>query len=118
MSLLAATIVVLSAIVAFGTTQAAVGADTTTTTPPTTTTPAPVIPLAIFPLQGKCSFTDTFAAARSGGRTHEGVDLIAKMGQFIYAAADGTLTKKYIDAPGSLSGNGWRLTKADGTYFF
>ena len=31
---------------------------------------------------------------------------------------DGTLTKKYLDAPGSLSGNGWRLTTSDGTYFF
>jgi len=49
---------------------------------------------------------------------HEGVDSIAKAGQYIYAVKAGTLTKRYLDAPGSLSGNGWRLTSADGTYFF
>ena len=36
----------------------------------------------------------------------------------MYAVDDGTLTKQYLDAPGSLAGNGWRLTRADGTYFF
>ena len=91
-------------------------------TPVTTTTTAvpasPTIVLASFPVQGPCSYGDTFGAARSGGRSHEGVDLIAKAGQYIYAAKDGTLSKKYVDAPGSLSGNGWRLTAADGTYFF
>lgn len=91
-----------------------------TTTAATTLPAAPVVSgaLAQFPVQGLCSFIDTFGAARSGGRAHEGVDLIAKAGQFIYAARDGTLTKKYLDAPGSLSGNGWRLTSSDGTYFF
>ena len=71
-----------------------------------------------FPVQGKCFFTDTYGAPRSGGRLHEGVDLIAKTGQYVYAAASGTLTRQYLDAPGSLSGNGWRLTTADGTFFF
>jgi murein DD-endopeptidase MepM/ murein hydrolase activator NlpD len=79
----------------------------------------PVIPLQQFPVQGPCAYIDTFGAPRSGGRNHEGVDLIARSGLYIYAAVDGTLTKKYVDAPGSLSGNGWRLTSADdsGTYF-
>jgi hypothetical protein len=49
---------------------------------------------------------------------HEGVDVIAKAGQWVYAVKDGTLTKRYLDAPGSLSGNGWQLTSADHTYFF
>lgn len=93
--------------------SAAVGADTTTSS----TIAGPTVPIT-FPVQGKCSFTDTFGAPRSGGRRHEGVDLIAKSGQFVYAAADGTLTKQYIDTPGSLSGNGWRLTVTGGTYFF
>ncbi|MEO6124312.1 MAG: peptidoglycan DD-metalloendopeptidase family protein [Ilumatobacteraceae bacterium] len=92
---------------------AAIGADTTTSS----TIAGPVLPIT-FPVQGKCSFADTFGAARSGGRLHEGVDLIAKSGQYIYAAADGTLTKQYLDVPGSLSGNGWRLTIPGGTYFF
>ncbi len=99
------------------------------TSPATTTpaTPAPTAPAAkptggvaidVFPAQGPCSFTDTYGAPRSGGRGHEGVDIIDKAGQWVYAVKDGTLTKKYLDAPGSLSGNGWRLTTADGTYFF
>ncbi len=93
---------------------------TTTTAPSgaTTTTVAPVVPLASFPVQGPCWFTDTWMAARSGGRKHEGVDLIARTGQFLYAVVDGTLTKQAWDQPGSLSGNAWWLTGADGTYYF
>ena len=44
--------------------------------------------------------------------------MLAAQGNKVYAVDDGVLTKQYIDAPGSLSGNGWRLTRADGTYFF
>lgn len=76
------------------------------------------VAIDVFPAQGPCSFTDTYGAPRSGGRSHEGVDVIDKAGQWIYAVKAGTLTKRYLDAPGSLSGNGWRLTIADGTYFF
>jgi hypothetical protein len=71
-----------------------------------------------FPVQGACWFTNSWGAPRSGGRHHEGVDIIAKIGQFVYAADDGTLTKQYLDAPGKLPGNGWRITRGDGTYFF
>ena len=80
--------------------------------------PAPAVAIANFPAQGPCSFGDTYGAPRGGGRAHEGVDIIAKAGQWVYAVNDGTLTRKYLDSPGSLSGNGWRLTGADGTYFF
>ena len=76
------------------------------------------VSISVFPAQGPCSYTDTYGAPRSGGRAHEGVDIIAKAGQWVYAVSDGTLTKKYLDSPGSLSGNGWRLTIAGGTYFF
>jgi hypothetical protein len=88
--------------------------------PPVTkpATPVPSVSIDVFPVQGPCSFSDTYAAPRSGGRVHEGVDVIAKAGQWVYAVKAGTLTKKYLNAPGSLSGNGWRLTAGDGTYFF
>ena len=76
------------------------------------------VTIEAFPTQGLCSFTDTYGAPRGSGRAHEGVDIIAKAGQWIYAVKDGTLTKQYRDGPGSLSGNGWRLTVAGGTYFF
>ena len=85
---------------------------------PVVTLPGGVLAIKQFPVQGLCWFSDSWGAPRSGGRRHEGVDMITKTGQKIYAADDGVLTKQYIDAPGSLSGNGWRLTRADGTYFF
>jgi murein DD-endopeptidase MepM/ murein hydrolase activator NlpD len=94
-------------------------ATTTTLAAPPALTAAPgTVQLDVFPAQGPCSFTDTYGAPRSGGRVHEGVDIIGKAGQWLYAVKDGTLTKKYLDSPGSLGGNGWRLTIADGTYFF
>ncbi len=104
---------------------AAPGAAPTVTTP-VPATPVPATPAVIaaavaidaFPAQGLCSFSDTYAAPRAGGRVHEGVDIIAKAGQWVYAVKDGTLTKQYFNSPGSLSGDGWRLTGVDGTYFF
>ena len=93
----------------------------TTTTPATTpatspaTTPA-VLPI-VFPVLGPCWFADTWKAPRSGGREHEGVDIIAKSGTPIYAVANGTITRVFLDRPGSLGGNAVRLTAADGTYF-
>jgi murein DD-endopeptidase MepM/ murein hydrolase activator NlpD len=105
-----------------------VAAPAPTTTTPTTAAPTPnatptatptaVYPISAFPAQGPCSFTDTYGASRSGGRSHEGVDIIAKAGQWVYAVKDGTLTRQYFNTTGSLSGNGWRLTTSDGTYFF
>jgi murein DD-endopeptidase MepM/ murein hydrolase activator NlpD len=76
------------------------------------------IKLDAFPVQGKCYYGDTFGFPRSGGRTHEGVDILAAKGHYTYAVAAGTITKVYTDYPGSLSGNGVRLTTADGTYYF
>ncbi|MFN6120401.1 MAG: M23 family metallopeptidase, partial [Actinomycetes bacterium] len=53
----------------------------------------------------------------SGGRRHEGVDILATLGQEVYAVADGVLVNQ-ADASASLSGNAWGLTAGDGTYFF
>ncbi|MEY4339135.1 MAG: hypothetical protein RLZ14_985 [Actinomycetota bacterium] len=91
---------------------------TPATTSPATTAPPVKVSIAQFPVQGPCWFTDTWGAPRSGGRSHEGVDIIARSGLLVYAVDDGTLTKQYIDTPGALPGNGWRLQRADGTYFF
>lgn len=76
------------------------------------------IVLEHFPVQGTCHFADTWHAPRGGGRLHEGVDVIAPEGRYIYAVTAGTITHVYQDRPGSLTGNGVRLTLADGTYFF
>ena len=76
----------------------------------------PSVQLAVFPVQGPCSFENTWQAPR-GTRKHEGVDIIAAEGKLIYAVADGTITVKYHAATSTRSGNGLRLTTADGTYF-
>lgn len=81
------------------------------------TADGPATPVAIFPAQGPCWFTDTWHAPRSGGRVHQGVDIIAPTGKAVYAVADGTITRVFFDRPGSLGGNAVRLTAADGTYF-
>ena len=89
-----------------------------TSTPAPTDSPVASVSLGAFPVQGMCGFSDTWHAARSGGRLHLGVDIIANTGKLLYAVADGTITKMYRDTPGSLAGNGLSLTMADGTYFF
>ncbi|MGA0917230.1 MAG: peptidoglycan-binding protein [Ilumatobacteraceae bacterium] len=80
--------------------------------------PVAVASIDVFPVQGRCGYVDTWHAPRSGGRVHLGVDIIAARGNLVYAAVEGTITKVYYDRPGSLSGNGVRLTADDGTYFF
>jgi len=94
------------------------------TTAPTSDAPAaaaapkqPAIAPAVFPVQGPCWFADTWKAPRPGGRRHLGVDIIAPTGKAVYAVTDGTITRQFLDRPGSLGGNALRLTAADGTYF-
>ena len=83
------------------------------------TAPDPsTVELKVFPVQGRCSYGDSWGYPRSGGRVHLGVDIIAPQGKLLYAVADGKIDKVYTDYPGSLSGNGVRLRMADGTYFF
>ena len=68
----------------------------------------------------KCALSKTsFGQPRSGGRTHEGIDLMASLGQEIYATDNGTLTRQVFDGPTALlSGNAWYLTMPDKTYYF
>jgi peptidoglycan hydrolase-like protein with peptidoglycan-binding domain len=85
--------------------------------------PAPSAPSAagvtldVFPVQGRCSFIDTWHAPRGGGRLHVGVDIISAQDKLLYAVVDGTISKQYFDYPGALAGNGLRVAQADGTYF-
>ena len=65
----------------------------------------------------RCDILDNFGDARSGGRRHEGIDILATVGQDVYAVADGLLVSQ-ADAAASLSGNAWGLTADDGTYYF
>jgi murein DD-endopeptidase MepM/ murein hydrolase activator NlpD len=81
-------------------------------------TKGPSVVLDVFPVQGRCSFSNTWQAPRSNGRVHEGVDIIAPLNNLVYAVKDGTITRLYSEATDRLAGNGVRLTTADGTYFF
>jgi murein DD-endopeptidase MepM/ murein hydrolase activator NlpD len=56
-----------------------VGAPGTTTTDPTTTT-APTGYSQVFPIPGDHTFGQGFGAARSGGRSHQGQDIMAPCG--------------------------------------
>ena len=45
----------------------------------------------VFPVGGDNHYTNTFGAPRSGGRTHEGTDIIADKMVPVVAAASGTI---------------------------
>jgi murein DD-endopeptidase MepM/ murein hydrolase activator NlpD len=65
----------------------------------------------------KCSLSKTsFGQPRPDGRIHQGIDLMASLGQEIYAVDNGVLSKQTI--MGTLSGNAWYLTLPNGTYYF
>ena len=83
----------------------------------------PPSPPANFPMQPtpRCVVLDNFGDPRSGGRSHEGADLMATLGQEVYAMADGVLVYQSKVGDGSngsaLGGNLWNLQAADGTYY-
>lgn len=79
---------------------------------------APAVTISVFPVQGLCSYENTWHAPRGTERLHLGVDILAKEGNLLYAVADGTITKLYTVGTDKLAGNGVRLALADGTYFF
>jgi len=97
--------------------------DATATKLGSTKAPAPTAPssagitIDVFPVQGVCSYIDTWRAPRGGGRLHEGVDIISSQDKLLYAVVDGTISRKLVDFPGALAGNGLRIAQADGTYF-
>jgi hypothetical protein len=61
---------------------------------------APVVPI-LFPLEKRISWVDTFGAARSGGRTHAGNDLMADKMTPLLAVVDGKLD--WLNLTGKLS---------------
>ena len=78
-----------------------------------------VVALDAFPVEPRCAFWNTFGASRDGGaRAHEGIDIGADEGKEVYAARAGTISRIYLDSATNRGGNSFRLTAADGTYFF
>lgn len=66
-----------------------------------------------FPAIGKVTYIDSFGAPRSGGRSHQGQDLMGAKGTHLVAANAGTVTALRHDNTG-LSGNSLTITDADG----
>lgn len=76
---------------------------TTTTTGTTTTTAPPASGNGACPVAGAVSFTDTWGAPRSGGRTHKGVDMIAPRGTPLVAIYAGTIRRISTNSLGGKS---------------
>ncbi len=78
-------------------------------------------PQLLFPMdpEPRCEVLDNFGDPRSGGRSHEGTDILASLGQAIYAVESGVITTKTaVGAPNaSLSGNSLVITRADRSYY-
>jgi murein DD-endopeptidase MepM/ murein hydrolase activator NlpD len=89
-----------------------------TTAPPTTEPPPPEPQRAasglICPVQGAVSFVDSFGATRSGGRAHQGVDMMAAMGTPTVAPVSGRVEHRGNDV-GGLS---WWLYGDNGDEYF
>jgi peptidoglycan LD-endopeptidase LytH len=105
------------------TTEDASDASTTTSAPAVTTTtttvaaaPPPVVTDGkTCPVNAATSFSDTWGAPRSGGRTHEGVDMVAARNAPIVAIETGTVTRTSNSSLGGLS---IYLTGASGSRYY
>lgn len=91
-------------------------AETTTTVESTTTTTTPPASGAgACPVAGAVSFSDTWGAPRSGGRRHQGVDMIAARGTPIVAIYAGTIKRI---STSSLGGKSIWLRAGNGDEFY
>ncbi len=66
------------------------------------------------PVAGPHSFIDSWGFARSGGRRHKGVDIIADIGVPIVAPASGTVSFR----SNSVGGRSFHLTDEFGNYYY
>lgn len=99
------------------------GSDTPTETtappeePPETSPPPPPAPTGgACPVAGAVSFSDSWGDSRSGGRAHQGVDMIAARNTPIVAIYSGTIQRL---TNGSLSGLAiWLRSNGGDTFFY
>lgn len=68
----------------------------------------------VFPVAGPCTYTDTWGAARSGGRSHKGTDIMAREGVPVVAVLSGTVRT----SQSSLGGKTIWLTADNGWAFY
>lgn len=77
-------------------------------------TPRPGAPIEVCPVAGPNSFVDSFGWPRSGGRTHQGIDLIAPFGTPVVAAHPGVVSRSY----NALGGISAYVRASDGTFTY
>ena len=70
--------------------------------------------IQVCPVAGPNSFVDSFGAPRSGGRSHQGQDLLAPLGTPVVAVHDGNAVQNY----NSLGGNSVLLYHDGGDYTY
>ena len=109
-----------------GSSGAAQGATNNNPAPAPAPAPAPVpapVPASpppsnaggiVCPVQGPHAFADTWGAPRSGGRSHEGVDMMAPRGTPLVAVESGVANFRNT----RLGGKSVGLTGNSGTYYF
>jgi murein DD-endopeptidase MepM/ murein hydrolase activator NlpD len=76
--------------------------------------PPPPTPGIVCPVQGAVAYADTWGAARSGGRSHQGVDMMAPSGTPLVAVVSGSVNFKQT----RLGGNSIWLSGSDGNRYF
>ena len=100
--------------------QAAAAAATTTTTttaaPSSDSTPPPPSGSLVCPVDGAVSFTDTWGAPRSGGRTHQGVDMLASRGTHVVAIESGKIKRLGNGGLGGITV--WLTGKSGDLYYY
>ena len=93
--------------------------ETTAATTPPTTAPPPPQPSGgqACPVAGPVSFIDTWGAPRSGGRGHQGVDMMAARGTPVAAIFDGTISR--TGSGSSLGGiTIWMRSSAGDSFYY
>src|SRR5690606_15777882 len=93
--------------------------ETTAATTPPTTAPPPPQPSGgqACPVAGPVSFIDTWGAPRSGGRGHQGVDMMAARGTPVAAIFDGTISR--TGSGSSLGGiTIWMRSNAGDSFYY
>jgi murein DD-endopeptidase MepM/ murein hydrolase activator NlpD len=99
-----------------GTTDTTEGS-TDTTTPPAPPPPPPASVNQACPVAGPVSFIDSWGSARSGGRGHKGVDMMAARGTPVVAIFDGAITR--LSSSSSLGGiTIWMHSAAGDSYYY
>ena len=98
--------------------QAAAAAAQASSSRRATTRSAPTAPIAhgdfVCPVQGPVAFTDTWGDPRSGGRAHQGVDMLSPRGTPVVAPVSGVVSHRGND----LGGLSFHLNGDDGNYYY